>query len=86
MKSAKLTVQTTIFLVSDDPQQVIALVTYTDGRVGIVRNGQAVGNPWTLRDLPCCVAMFQELARPPTSEKVCTAGQSALTAVGVPQR
>jgi hypothetical protein len=72
MKSSELAIQTTIFLMSDGT----ALVLYMDGRLGILKNGGVVGDPWNLGDLPRCVAKFRELARLPTIETAIKEGKS----------
>lgn len=64
MDPSKLTIVRTIFLMNNDPQLATALVEYRDGRLGIVSNGHAVGSPWSLGNLPRCVAKFLEVANP----------------------
>jgi hypothetical protein len=56
-------VEKTIFLTNIDSALTLSLVEYTDGRLGILRNGAAIPKgPWHNSELAECIDLFQQLS------------------------
>jgi hypothetical protein len=56
-------VEKTIFLTHIDSALTLTLVEYSDGRLGILRNGAAISRgPWHNSELSECIDLFQQLS------------------------